>query len=372
MANKWMQKLLKLEGALEVRRDVFANPLKTSSPSVNYVYGKTHGLPFGYTSVLFGPPKGGKSVLLHMMIGWLHQTDPDAIAVKIDPEFRSEAQLTDEMLALYGIDPERLLIIQTNTPSGAFDQIEKNIAALCHEGCPVRLIGIDSISGVQGQREMNADTVEQQTIGDHALTVQKGLKRILPVIRKHSIALVIVAQARAEMDLTEQKRGNKFKMQASYGLQHMAEYFVVVEANKNKAGRTDLSGKEFVNADLTDLAGKNEQTAMKIKVKMKDSSLGPKGRTGEFTFHFRKGLINTHEEVFLLGTGYGIIENPKAGTYTFGGHSWRGKEAVVTALAEDQALCDEVMAEFQRRDLAGTFAESDAAAAKAVEAEDEE
>lgn len=372
MANKWMQKLLKLDGALTERRNVYKDPLRTASPSANFVYGKTHGLPFGYTSVLYGPPKGGKSVLLHMMIGWLHQTDPEAIAVKIDTEFRSEAQLDDDMLAVYGIDPERLLIIQGNTPTQSFDQIEKDMAALCHQGAPIRLIAIDSISGIQGRRELETESVMKQTIGDHAQTVQIGLKKVLPVIRQHRIALVLIAQARGEMDMTEQKRGNKFKMQAGFGLQHMAEYFVVVEENKNLAGRKDLSGNEFVNAEATDLKGKGQQVAMKITVKMKASSLGPKGRAGEFTFHFRKGVVNTHEEAYLLGTGYKIIQDGEKSGLIYREHRWRGKDHCLAELKENPALCDEIIAELQARDLAGEFAEADASAAAASEAEDAE
>jgi RecA/RadA recombinase len=360
MANKWMQKLQKLNGAVIETKDRFAKVCCTFSPSVNFIFGRTHGLPFGYTTVLYGPPKGGKSVLLHMMIGWLHQTDPDAIAVKIDPEFRSEGQLDPDSAAAFGIDLERLVIIQTNSPSDCFDQIEKDISAMCQQGAPIRLIGIDSVSGIQGRREMTSESVEKQTIGDHAQTIQIGLKRILPVIRKHDIALVLVAQIRAEMDMTEQMRGNKFKMQASYGLQHMAEYFVAVEPNRTKDGRTDIHGNEFVNEDATDLAGKSELTAMKIRTKMKDSSMGPKGRTGEFTFHFKKGVVNQYEEVFKLGTGRGIVDRPNNLVYAFGGEKWNGKDNFVAALKDRPELCEAIITELKRRDLAGDYAEADA------------
>lgn len=362
MANKWVQKLQKMNGVVTEAKDRFSKPLKTFSPSVNFTFGNTYGLPFGYTTVLYGPPKGGKSVLSHMMIGWLHQNDPEAIAIKIDTEFRSDGQLNEEAMKLYGIDPERLVIMQTNVPSEIFDQIEKDVAAMCQQGAPIRLVIIDSVSGVQGRREMTSESVEKQLIGDHAQTIQNGLKRILPVIRKYDIALVIVTQVRAEMDLTEQMRGNKFKMQASFGLQHMAEYFVVVEPNRTVGGRKDILGNEFVNDSVKDLAEKGEVTAMKIRVKMKDSSMGPKLRTGEFTFDFHRGLINTHEEVFRLGTNYNIITPGEKSGLVFGETVWRGKEACLKALKEDQGLCDAVVAELMRRDQAGDFSAADAAA----------
>ena len=41
---------------------------------------------------------------------------------------------------------------------------------------------------------------------------------------------------------------------------------------------------------------------------MKNSSLGRSGREGMFTMDHDRGIINTHEEVFYLGRGFGIIE----------------------------------------------------------------
>lgn len=370
MANKWGAKLGKLNSVVEQRKDVFSKIITSPSPSVNFTYGRTHGLPQGYSCVLYGPPKGGKSVLSHMMMGQVHQDDPEAWVLKIDTEFRADGQLDDKSCALYGIDQERMKVMQTNSPKDIFDQIEKDIGALCEQGLPLKLIVIDSLNGIQGLRAQNNDSIEKVTIGDHALTVQNGLKRILPVIRKYDIALVLIDQVRAEMDVTEQMRGNKTRMQSSFGVQHIVEYFMVVETDKTIDGRKDITGKELVNEDAKDLGGKTgnaEITGIKIKVKMKDSTMGPKGRTGKFTYDFHKGIINQHEEVFLLGTRRGVIENPSQGQYKFEENSWRGQEKLLAALASDKALCARIIAELKRRDLAGDFAASDKAAEEGTE-----
>lgn len=357
MSNKWMKNLMKMEGALLAPKDRFSKIVATDSPSVNFIYGRTHGLPLGYTTVLYGPPKGGKSVLAHMMAGWLHRTDPEAIVLKFDTEYRAEGQLDAASAKLFGIDMDRLGIIETNSPVGVFDQIEKDIAASCQAGAPVRMIIIDSVNGIQGRREVNLESVEKQTIGDHAQTIQIGLKRILPVIRKHDIALVLITQVRAEMDQTEIMRGNKFKMGASYGLQHFAEYFVAVEKNETKAGRTDIHNREFVNEGVTDLAGKGEITAIKIRAKMRDSSMGPKGRTGEFTFNFRTGVANQYEEVFKLGVARDIITKPNQLSYEFNGMSWKGKDNCIEAIRDSVELQNAIITELKARDLAGILPE---------------
>ena len=64
--NKWVAKLGKMTDVVLERKDVFAHTIKTPSPSVNFIFGRTHGLPMGYSCVLYGPPKGGKSVLSHI------------------------------------------------------------------------------------------------------------------------------------------------------------------------------------------------------------------------------------------------------------------------------------------------------------------
>jgi hypothetical protein len=349
MAN-WLSKLQKLEGAVVGNYNPHSNVIRTPSPSVNFTFGNGHGLPFGFTMALGGPPKGGKTVLCNAAIGQLHRDNPEAYAIKFDTEFREQGQLTEAQTALWGIDKERYQAFSVNTPAGVFDAIEQNVAALCQDGMPLKLVVIDSITGIQGRRSMNADTIDTQQIGDLALTLQEGFKRILPVQRKYRFAIILTCHIRAEMDLLEQKRGNKVKMALPFGVQHYAEYFMFVEPNRNKEGRTDLAGKEFRDETKGDIADNAEQTGHKIRVKMKDSSCGPKGRGGEFTLDYHRGIINIHEEAFLLGKNRGVLEMPNQASYMFAGQKWVGKDSMLNALAESPDLQKQVLDEVFRRD----------------------
>lgn len=351
--KNWMAALNKLDGAVTEEYNPFAHVVRFPSPSVNFTFGKSHGLPLGYSMVMYGPPKGGKSVLCNAMIGQLHMDDPDAIAIKINSEMREMGQLSPEQAKMWGIDRNRYVAYDVNQPDQIFDRIENDIAAMCQEGAPIKLIIIDSITAIQGRRAMNADTIMTQQIGDLAVTLQDGLKRILPVQRKYKIALVLTAHVRAEMDQAEQMRGNKVKMAAAFGVQHHAEYFMMVEPNKSKAGRQDLEGKNLEDEENTDLMDKAERTGHKIRVCMKDSSMGPKNRTGEFTLDYDRGIVNTHEEVFLLGVNRNIIQKPNNLTYTLGDKKWTGKPAMLDALKADPELRQMVIGELKRRDLAG-------------------
>ncbi len=368
MAKKnWLAALTKYEDTVTGNYNAHEHVLRTPSPSVNFLFGKGHGLPVGYTLALGGPPKGGKTLLCNMLVGQIHKDYPEGIVLKFDTEYRAEAQMTpEEGKRIWGIDPDRFVIYQTNNPVDIFDRIEKDFAAQCQEGLPLKAIIIDSVTGIKGRRAMNADTIETQQIGDDAKTLGDGFKRILDTVRKYRIALILTCQIRAEMDALEQRRGNKVKMSLPFSIQHLAEYFMFIEPNLNKEGRTDLAGEEFRNAELGDMNenGKGEQTGHKIRAKMKDNSCGPKGRVAEFTLDYNRGLINAWEEVFRLGVNRGIIERPNLQTYVFGENKWRGKEEAWKAVRESEALQKAIIDELFARDGRGAYA--------SVEAETEE
>ena len=62
MANRWMQKLAKLDGAVTEKHNPFNSVIRFPSPSVNFIFGGGWGLPRGYSMILYGPPKAGKCV----------------------------------------------------------------------------------------------------------------------------------------------------------------------------------------------------------------------------------------------------------------------------------------------------------------------
>ncbi len=348
--NKWMSKLQKLEGAVTRDYDPFLHVINFPSPSTGWVFGKTHGLPFGYSMVLYGPPKGGKSLLCNMMIGQLHRDDPDAIAIKYNTEMRELGQLTDRQCAVWGIDKNRYIAYDTNVPNEIFDKIENDIEALCQEGAKIKLIIIDSITGIRGRRAINADSVDTMQRGDDALTQQEGLKRILATIRRHGIALVLTSHVRAEQDPQEQMRGVMTKMAGAWFLKHFAEYFVLVEPNRSAKGRQNLLEEKLEDEKMTDLMDHGDRTGHKIRVTMVDSSVGPKGRVGEFTLDYNRGIINTNEEVFLLGTKRGVVERPNNTTYVLKGFptekedtKWVGKAAFLTGIKANVDLYAEII-----------------------------
>lgn len=350
-----MEKLLKLEGAITNRKNVHADVLQTHSPSVNFAFGNGWGLPRGFSLLMYGPPKAGKTLISNSFVGQMHQNDPTAIAIKFDTEYREVAQLSQKQAAVYGIDMDRIITYQTNKPDEIFDRIERDIAAMCQEGLNVGLIIIDSINGIQGRRAMNADSIMVQQIGDTAATIQEGLRRILPVQRKYNIGVILTAQIRAQMDQAAQRRGEMTKPAVAFATQHHCEYFMSVEPNRSKDGRTTLLGSKLEDAELTDFMDNAERIGHKIRAKMSDSSLGPKGRTAEFTLDYDHGVVNSWEEAFTLGVGRGVISKPTSMSYEFDGRKWVGGKTLMEALINEPELVEKVLNEVKARDQAGKF-----------------
>ncbi len=350
----WMKKLQQLDGAVLDRTSPHYNVLRSPSPSVNFVFGNGHGLPFGYSAIIAGPPKGGKSVLANQFIAQLHKDFPEAIAIKYNTELRDSAQLTPVMAKAYGIDMTRYVGYDANHPEKIFDAIRDEVAPMCEEGAPVKLIIIDSVNAVVGRRSLNAESIMSQQIGDVALTLKEGLKLILPMQRKYKIALLLTCHISIEMDPQMVRQGKTTKPAVGLGVLHHAEYLLYTSPNQSKEGRSDLLGNELVDDTKTDLMDKGDKTGHKIRVRMEASSMGPAGRTGSFTLNYHTGITATEEEVFLLGVNRGVIGHPNNTRYEYGERYWVGKEAMLTALRDDKELSESILTELRRRDLEGT------------------
>jgi hypothetical protein len=235
--SKLMQSLLELDGAVvHADCDPFAQGLDSPSPSFNYTFDNSWLLPQGYTLLLGGTPKGGKSLLASAIAGKLMKDDPDAVVIKYNTEIREKAQVTPAQLRLWGIDPKRYRAYDTNRPESIFDPIEKNIPLLVQAGVKVRLVIIDSINDILGRRAMNADTILTQQRGDDALTQGDGLKRIKGILRNFGISLILTCQVRAEQDSNEQMKGHFIKLSVPWYIKHSAEYFMMVEKLMTKNG----------------------------------------------------------------------------------------------------------------------------------------
>lgn len=355
--NKYAEKLRKLSGAITERTDPFApeNLLRFSSPGVNWLFGKNHGLPRGYSVLLWGEKKSGKSLLCYDLAAQIQREDPEALIIKFDTEMRDKGQLRQEEAEARGIDTDRFIVYETNAPEDIFDRIKGPVSSIIDDGGKVKLIIIDSISDIMGRREQEQESVTKHQIGDHAMTMQVGLKSILKTQRSQNIGLVMTAHVRDQMDPHEVMRGNTKKPAAANAVLHYCEFSMFVSKNKTKAGRVDALGREFKDETRKDFEDDGEQTGHKILVWMEDNSMGPKNRSVEFTVDYKRGIVNQHEEVFRLGLNWKVIERPSKGVYVIGEKKFNGKPATLEALQQDSALQRYVIAGIIEKEKSGNF-----------------
>ena len=342
MSNDWMKQLSKMEGAVDSEYDPFAegNVLRSPSPSLNWIFGKGSGLPFGYSAIFYGPPKAGKSLGAYLMTSQLHKDYPDAIAVRFDTEMRAEAQLDPK----WGIDKNRFMPFNVNDPTQIYDRIANEFVPMLEAGMPLKLIIIDSLTGMKGVKRMSKISVADHLMGDDAATHTIGLKNILPIVRKYKIALICTSHIRANLDAG--MYGPKEKMSGGWAQKHFFEYFI--EVKKDGSSSTKIEDKEGGK----DFRDKYEQIGHRIFVKMYESSVGVEKRTGAFTLDYKKGLVNVGEEIATLAKKYSLIEMPNNRTYIVGDKKYTSKADFNQALENDPELAKELLEKIYAKDRA--------------------
>lgn len=341
MGNKWMEKLQKMEGAIEKGYNPFApgNVLHSPSPSLNWIFGKGSGIPYGYSAIFYGPPKAGKSLASYLFTSQMHKDTEDGICVRFDTEMRADAQVDP----MWGIDEDRFMPYNVNEPTEIYDRISNQFLPMLQDSMPLKMIIIDSLTGMKGVKRMGKDSVADHLMGDDALTHSIGLKQILPIIRKYKIALLCTSHIRANLEAG--MYGPKEKMAGGWAQKHFFEYYVEVKKNNASADKIE-------NDEVKDFRGKKEIAGHKIYVKMADSSVGIQGRSGQFTLDYKKGLVNVGEEIATLAKSLNLVEMPNNRTYIVGDKKYTSKADFTAALEQDQELAQHLLKQIYARDVA--------------------
>lgn len=334
-----MKQLNKMEGAVDREYNPYepGNFIQVRSPSVNWIYSKCPGLPFGDFLLLWGPPKSGKSVLTNEYIAAVHAMDPTYEVIKFDTEMREAGHVDN----FWGIDEERLTVFNVNEPQLIFDRLAKEVKEMVEGGMPLKLVIIDSLRNVGGVKQLNADSVTNHQMGDKALTIQKGLEAIMPFLRRNKIALICTEHIRGNLDAG--MYGPKEKMAGSWHEKHTFEYYVKVTRNNNKAETYQSATGEKFEAETVDFKGNKEVTAHKIFVQMTDNSRGVGGRTGQITFNYTNGVSNVEEEIFELAKNLQLVERPNNRTYILNGKSYTSKEEFVVAIRDNEEVRNQLL-----------------------------
>lgn len=353
MANKWLKQLRSYDDAVDYDYDSFApeNCLYTPSPYFNWIFAnKSHGVPKNSSILLLSEQKAGKSLSCYAMILEMQRREK---AAKVPEDLRSHAiyyntelrgQLQHDVFP--EIDKNYMTIYDTKDPVEIFDRIEKDIKPMVQDGMPLRIIVLDSLTNIQGIKRKDADSVGDHLRGDHALTIQTGLDKLVPFCKQNKILLIGTSQIRANQKAGA--GGPDTQMAESWLVKHTFEYFISLKRAGAAEDKKDMDGKTF-EEDKKDARDQKLLTGHKIFVKCEANSIGPQGRAGVFTMDYQKGIINQHEEVFFLGKNAGVIKL-EGQTYSFGNHSIRGQAAFANLIKNDSELAKAILEEVRKLD----------------------
>jgi len=344
MENKWLKQLRKHDSFVTNDYDAFApeNCVYTPSPYINWIFAnKSHGIPKGSGVLLYSEPKAGKSLVSQAISGQLHEDDGEGYVIYFSTEYKGKYQK-----GFFGnIDPDRILIYDTSDPRDIFDFLAEDVQAMVQDGFPLRMVVIDSLTAIGGIKA-EGRSVGDHLIGDKALTITRGLDRVIPFFKKHNITYITVAQVRMNIGAMY---GPDTKAAVPKACEHNHEYFLSVKKAGSADDRKDIQGNSF-EGTVKDARGNKAVTGHKIYVKMEQNSVGQAGRTAKVTLDYKNGFINEHEEIFELGVNTGVIERPNNVTYIYEGENYKGKKAMALAIKEDPALAERILQQVQMLD----------------------
>jgi len=309
------------------------------SPGVNYLFGKEQGMQAGYSMLLYGPPKSGKSLLAFAAAGQLHKDDPEAIVLHFDTEYRDNVDTWEKV---FNIDSSRFIKRITNNPVEIFDYIANDVKAMLQEGAPIKMIIIDSLAMIEYPKEANKDKSTDFVIGDAGSYLGPAMKMILPVIRSFKVATILCQHVRMNMDPNTSKY-RPWIIPGGVALKHSVEYWMLASKIESK------DSKQF-DSDKKDGSGNLIQTGHAIRVKMEENSLGPQNRAVEIDLSYSQGLINQQEQIATLAINMGIIE--MAGAWVqYNGQKWQGITNFAAFLKADEELQRELMRKIKENDI---------------------
>lgn len=354
MANKWLKDLRAYDDTVDYEYDSFApeNCLYTPSPYMNWIFGnKSNGIPRNSSLLLLSEQKAGKSLTCYATV--LEMQRRDALA-GLPPDLRGQAIYYNTELrgqlqhgVFPALDKDYLTIYDTKDPVEIFDRVEKDIKPMVQDGMPLRILIIDSLTNIQGIKRRDASSVEDHLRGDHALTIQTGLDKLVPFCKQNKILLIGTSQMRANQKATP--GGPDSQMAESWTVKHTFEYFVSLKRAGAADDKIDLDGKAYEEEGMKDARDNKLLTGHKIYVKCEANSVGPAGRSGIFTMDYEKGITNQHEEVFFLGKNTGVIKL-QGQTYSYGGHSIRGQAAFANLIKDNPQLYEAILADVKKLD----------------------
>lgn len=137
------------------------------------------GFPRGRVTELFGDSGVGKSTVVLQSIANIQKNGGRCLYADVEWVFDSH------YAANMGVDTKRLQVIRERFAENALDEIEKQVSSGNFD-----LVVLDAVGGLLPRQEAEKEA-GQKTIGGQASLVAAFLRKIVPLLHMHDVALVV-------------------------------------------------------------------------------------------------------------------------------------------------------------------------------------
>lgn len=305
----------------DVRSDLITRAT-TGSTTFDYVLGG--GFPSNQWNELIGEASHGKTAIALKTIAANQAKDPDFTTVWVAAE-----QWVPEYAEMCGVDPSRVIVIETNIMEEAYDAV-----LAFAESKSVDAIVIDSLPALVPAPE-DEKSMEEMTVGRGALITNKffrkagaAMKRSLVESERPILGIVI----------------NQYRMKI--GVMHGDPRTTPGGEGKNYAffTRAEVRRDEWIEIG----SGNNKQrVGQRIKIRVLKNKTAPPQRVAFVDFYFapfsiyEAGDYDVAKEVAAMAIIKNIVDR-KGGWISYGDKKWNGQEALVNSIREEVDLLDEL------------------------------
>ncbi len=208
----------------------------------HYVVG-IGGLPCGRISEVYSEEGAGKTSLLIAALAGVQAEDGLAVLEE------TENALQEERLTVFGVDRERLLLVQPDTLEEALQEMQTVLELAPRGGGPI-LIGWDSVAATPTKDEVEGGVAPAKGFDMRAKILSQAFRQIVPLAAEKRAHIMIVNQTREKIgvmfgDKTTTPGGKAIKFAATVRLQILG-------------GKAVKLGESHVGKDVTIIASKNK------------------------------------------------------------------------------------------------------------------
>lgn len=293
-------------------------PISSGSLALDFACG-IGGLPTDRVIEVAGAEGSGKSSLALITMRNFLDAQPDRAAVILDTEHKLTSSWVEQLVGLERMG--RVILLWPDTMEQATDMYVKSVST-----GDISFVMVDSIGGSPSQR-VTEKSAEIGNIGGNALAVTRFAQLASIYSQKYHTLTFGINQTREDM-----MGYNRMMTPGGRAWKHACVLRLQMKRGKGKI-------EEKINGEIIPIG-------YEVIVKVVKNQLAPPGRSAWFWFmnvhtdgKFPFG-IDTLDEIVRLGIVTEVIKQSGAYYTVYPHPSWKGRQALLTAVREDQGLRD--------------------------------